>query len=221
MVEPATTGAPTSLWRVGRASSPVHFSAIDPVDAAVATAGNRFDVPGGEVLYAASKPSGAFAETIARMRPTARMQALSMDGDFGYMTVGSVPAEWRMQRRLVEVHLDEPAPFLDVDAAATHTFLTEKMAPVLTAMGIDNLDVSHVRGSNRLLTRAIAQFAYVQQDSEGRLAFSGIRYESKVGTHECWAVFGGTEFSEGRKISIEKADPDLTRVAKDFGLTIH
>lgn len=221
MAEPAEVDCPGSLWRVGRASQPVHFSRIDPVDAAVATAGNRFDVPGGDVMYAATDPSGSYAETLARLRPSARMRALSQAGDEGFMSVGSVPAEWRMNRALVAIHPVQPAPFLDVEATETHTYLTEVMAPVLTSLGIEHLDVARVRGANRLVTRAIALHAYVAMDEDGELLYSGIRYMSKVGDFECWAIFGGTEVAEGRRLTVEKNDPHLARVAQQFDLTIH
>lgn len=205
---------------MGRATDPANFATIDPVDAATASAGNRFDVPGGSVMYAASDPRGAYAETIARLRPTARMRAL--DHDPAFMSPGSVPADWRLRRNLVEIGLKQPAPFLDVEAPETHTYLGETMAASLALLGVDNLNVSDVRGANRLVTRAISLFAYVHIDQEdGELAYSGIRYISKLGDHECWAVFDGTDFEITRRRTIEKTDPDLLRVAETFGLTVH
>jgi len=219
VVEPISVEAPASLWRVGRVSDPVHFSEIDPVDAAVANGGNRFDVPGGEVLYAATAPGGAYAETIARLRPSAKMRALEPDD--GHMLAGGVPADWRWRRALVQVSLDQPLPFLDVEATETHTFLTEAIPHVLLQHGVENLDVADVRGPNRLLTRDIARYAYVAQDDEGHLAYSGIRYVSKVGQHECWAIFGGVSVSLVRTLPVDKHDPDLGRVASAFGLIVH
>ncbi|AZZ56599.1 hypothetical protein C5E08_12315 [Rathayibacter iranicus] len=77
MGRPHTVPAPDVLWRVGRATDPARFTTVDPIDASTSTAGNRFDVPGGAVLYAATEPSGAYAETISRLRPTSRMRALA------------------------------------------------------------------------------------------------------------------------------------------------
>lgn len=219
MVDPVVAEAPPSLWRVGRVSDPIHFSEIDPVDAAVAKGGNRFDVPGGEVLYAATRPTGAYAETIARYRPSAAMKALPHET--GFMNAGGVPADWRFRRALVQLALEDPLPFLDVDATATHTYLTEAIPHLLAQHEVSNLDVSDVRGPNRLLTREIARFAYTATDADGRLEYAGIRYMSKVGEHECWAIFGGAEVSTIRTLPIEKSDRDLLAVAAAFDLTVH
>jgi hypothetical protein len=222
VADPKIVECPAALWRVGRASSLLQFSEIDPVDATVPNAGNRFDVPGGDVLYAATAADGAYAETIARYRPSPKMKLLDTTGDGHLMNVGSVPAEWRLNRRLATIALEQPLPFLDVEATATHTWLTEKMAPQLTALGISDLDVATVRGPNRLLTRAIAQVAYVQLDESGdELAYSGIRYMSRLGDHECWAIFGGTVVTLALEQTIEKRDSALERVAHEFGLTVH
>jgi hypothetical protein len=49
------------------------------------------------------------------------------------MEVGSVAADWRVRRSLVEFGLEDPLPFLDVDAPETHTYLTEVMAAEFVA----------------------------------------------------------------------------------------
>lgn len=70
----------------------------------------------GGVLYAASSPEGAYAETLARLRPTARVTALPRESDEHFMAVGAVPAEWRTRRLMTVFSLDDPLPFLDVDS---------------------------------------------------------------------------------------------------------
>ncbi|WP_415079137.1 RES domain-containing protein [Microbacterium sp.] len=94
MVEPRLVEAPRELWRVGRRPEPLNFSRISPTDAQNRAGGNRFDVPGGGVLYAATHPDGAFAETLARFRPTAAIRALPREADEHFMEVGAVPADW-------------------------------------------------------------------------------------------------------------------------------
>ncbi|WP_203585882.1 RES family NAD+ phosphorylase [Subtercola lobariae] len=111
VAEPQSVTCPSTLWRVGRSPVPLHFSSITPIDAARQSAGNRFDVPGGGVLYAASSPSGAFAETLARFRPTTRMRSLPIERDEHLMAVGGVPADWRTRRQLVSLRLRDPLPF--------------------------------------------------------------------------------------------------------------
>lgn len=133
MADPAVVNSPTSLWRVGRSTSPLRFTQLDPVDAASPNAGNRFDVLGGEVLYAATQPQGAFAETLGRLRPTAKMRNLPVEPDEHYMAVGSIAADWRERRQLSKLNLVTPLPFLDVDATQTHTYLTAEIAGTLEA----------------------------------------------------------------------------------------
>ena len=54
--EPRLVDAPEILWRLERATTPLlRFSRICPADAE-RPCGNRFDVPGGGVLYAATEP---------------------------------------------------------------------------------------------------------------------------------------------------------------------
>lgn len=60
---------PPLMWRVERTSPPLRFSRLPPEDAALET-GNRFDIVGVGVLYAATDPVGAFAETMAGFRPS-------------------------------------------------------------------------------------------------------------------------------------------------------
>jgi len=75
-----TPGSRT-LYRVGRSDRPLASSQITVEDAAQARAGNRFDVLGGGVLYLSTTAQGCYAETLARLRPTATMRALLKDED--------------------------------------------------------------------------------------------------------------------------------------------
>lgn len=104
---PATASCPIDMWRVGRSTEPLRPSRIQPEDAA-SPGGNRFDVPGGEVLYTATDARGAFAETVSRFRPTAAMLALPPEEDEHLMAVGSIPADWRNRRLLVRLKVIEP-----------------------------------------------------------------------------------------------------------------
>ncbi|MGI8887526.1 MAG: RES domain-containing protein [Nocardioidaceae bacterium] len=62
-----------SAW-VGRNSGLLNYSTISPTDAELPKAGNRFDVPGGGVLYAATTRAGCFVETLARFASSGRWQ---------------------------------------------------------------------------------------------------------------------------------------------------
>jgi hypothetical protein len=95
------------------------------------------------------------------------------------------------------------------------------MSVTLEAHGVENLDVAIVRSANRLLTREIALWAYAATDEDGIFTYSGIRYASRLGDYECWAIFLGTEVDAEEARAIEKTDASLERVGRAFGLTIH
>jgi len=149
------------------------------------------------------------------------MRALPPEEDEHLMAVGAVPADWRTRRRMSTFALLEPLPFLDVDSPETHTFLTKAMASELKSHGIENLDVSILRSSNRFLTRAIAEWAYVASEDDGTPLYSGLRYESRLGPFECWAIFAGSTVVPQQTVAIQKTDDALLRVARTFDLTVH
>ena len=64
-----TRTAPELLHRVGRPSDTIYFSEISPDVDADPEAGNRFDVLGGGVTYAATKPKAALLETLQKFTP--------------------------------------------------------------------------------------------------------------------------------------------------------
>lgn len=220
--EPRLVEAPEVLWRVERATAALRFSSISPVDAESDGAGNRFDVPGGGVLYAATNPGGAYAETIAHFRPSALAPELDEVGlESGRVPYGALPREWRASRRLRSLRLVDSRPFLDIDAPATHSFLTREAGDVLRALGIGNLDIALVRGSSRTLTRAIARWVYTRVDSEGQGVYSGIRYGSRLGSQECWAIFDGTAARLLSELDITADDAALLEVAAQMDIAVH
>jgi len=206
-----------TLYRVGRSDQPLASSRITVTDAAQPRAGNRFDVLGAGVLYLSSTAQGCYAETLARLRPTATMRALLKDEDPEFMVCGAVPRDWRTRRLQLAVTVAGSLPFLDVEHPRTHEYLTAALAEQLSGFGITQLDVSDVRGRNRLLTRAIASWAYAASDVDGPV-YSGIRYLSRLGEHECWAVFDGTPIAELERTTIELTNPAFTTVVDEFGL---
>lgn len=105
------------------------------------------------------------------------MKDLDEDNSSQFMAAGCVPASWRDARRIFRFALDDSAPFIDVEHQRTWTVLDNVLAPMLDA----RLDVSAVRGGDRLLTRAIAGWAYAQADHDGDLLYGGVRYLSRLG----------------------------------------
>lgn len=193
---------------------------LTPGTARLDNAGNRFDEPGGCVLYAPSQPDGCSGETLARFRPSPRMIA-EVGNDPGYMNAGTIPTAWRLDRTIVRIECNDPLPFVDVESIKTCNVLTSELAPLLVALGISRpLDVVLVRGQGRLLTRAIATWAYTQTDQDDAPLFSGIRYKSRIATKWTnWAIFSGTHVETADSNAIELDNANLQRVAKSYGLT--
>ena len=161
-------------------------------------------------------------ETLARYRPSPRIiAALGLHTD-GYMNVGSVPADWRLRRVTTRVLCQEPLPFVDVEDPRTLATLSELLAKDLVALDTDQpLDVSLMRGRNRLVPRLVSRWAYVQQNEDGTPRYSGIRYESKLGGWECWAIFDGTRLGQAEERAVSLEDPELVSVSAMYKLTIH
>lgn len=178
-------------------------------------------MPGGGVLYAASKAEGCFAETLARLRPSPAMSRLNFSEDPHHMPPGSIARDWRLQRRKYELQLIDPLPFVDVENRDTRSWMSRRMGVDLERFDIDAIDVDDIRGKDRLLTREVARRIYTATDDDGEPLYSGVRYMSRLGDYECWAIFDGTEVETYATHSIEHGDPDLQRIAQEYGLTLH
>lgn len=213
---------PTRIYRVARSGQVTQYSIIDPLDANLDKGSHRFDVLGGGVLYAATVRAGSYGETLARFRIPAsiRQKVEEIDGQGDRMVCGGVPADWRAQRVMATLSLDDPLPFLDVEAPQTHEYLTSALADELAGLGRDVLNVSDVRGPNRRLTRAIASWAYRAVNDSDEPIYSGIRYVSKLGDWECWAIFDGTAVTVDQIEVIQTSDRDIEQVASLFGLRL-
>lgn len=146
--------------------------------------------------------------------------ALTRSGNRFDVAGGGVPQDWRARRLMIEAATIDPLPFVDVEDPDTHEFLTSAMAPQLDALGVSVLDVAALRGRNRAVTRAVSTWIYAATDSSGAPQYSGIRYVSRLGNHECWAVFDGTELQVRRREGLELSNTALQKVAGSFGLRI-
>ncbi len=191
-------------------------------DTQLSHAGNRFDVPGAGVLYAATKPAACFGETLARFRPSPKVLSAvgKTDGDF--MVCGGVPADWRNSRVLASVAYGAGLPFVDVEAPETHEFFTRELAEYVEQLGYTKpIDVADVRSSNRRLTRLISAFVYSAVSPAGEPLYAGPRYTSRLDSSwECWAVFEDSSVTVENGKAIAHDDNDLGTVANRFGLKI-
>ncbi|MGB7980260.1 MAG: RES family NAD+ phosphorylase [Candidatus Nanopelagicales bacterium] len=215
---------PSPVWRVARRADPLAFSRIAPEDAWT-DAGNRFDIPGAGVLYAADTVRGCYVETLARFRPSPRILAeIAHDGD--YMNAGAIPAAWREDRVLAQITVDPDGPaFVDIDTSRTLTHLAgqPELRTALDALGVTDLDRGALYTSNRRVTRLLALWIYAQTDDTGTGRYAGLRYQSRLGKqHTCWAIFEDrTTLTQLTYHAITRTDLDLKKVADNWSLTIH
>ncbi len=215
-MNPVVVGAPSpALYRVGRQSSPAAFPAT-PHNPAL----GRFDDPEFQfrVLYAAETRRACFLETLAKYRPDVELFAMlsempegtgvpGMDGEHGV-----VPRDWPDSRALATFVVEQGATFLDLTALATREALRPKMVALLQALGRRDFDTSDALSNERILTQAVARWAF----EEGH---RGIRYSSRLEpTQNCWALFEGVNIANGAVQLIAHSDPDLLAVMRDFNL---
>jgi len=199
---------------VERPEPPLRFSWISAESAAVDDVGNRFDIAGAGVLYAATTAQGALAETSAHFRPKASLiekmaQAGASAEELGLPVLGP---DWRSARVLRTLETVDALPFVDIEDPVTHTYLTNHARAVLIALDVPHLDVPTVRGPSRLLTRGLATWIYQARDADGAPLYGGIRYVSKLGDYENWAIFDGTEVRTLSQQRITRDNPDLIAV---------
>ena len=188
---PATVGWPGQAWRIARRNSVARFSEIRPEDAMLPNSGNRFDVSGAGVLYAASEPAACFGETLARFRPSPKVVEAVGEVDGNFMVCGGVPADWRYNRVLAPVRYLGTLPFVDVEHPQTHAYMSRELA------------------------------SYFHQLGYSEPMYAGIRCMSRLDSGwECWALFDPetVEVGAGEAIAIE--DVTLQATARAFNLTI-
>lgn len=234
----------SSSW--GPLNPPARPASLSEVDRSWA----RFDVPGGQTVYAGETPAVSLAEVLAYFRlPIGKRSTLEKDAHFlgltdeelaqivdeewraqGNMPPGHIARSWRATRLLHTLTLPEDGWWVQLDDMHTLGLIEENLAPLLRARGIDGLTVSHVTGEDRVLTVTIANWLYRHVARDGTRPH-GIAFPSK---HE-----GGTSYAywmrrvnEGGGVSDEpikadagreifENDPDLLDVAGRFKLRIH
>ncbi len=209
---PDTATPPAVLYRLGRRPDPL---ALPPWDV---TGAERFDDPRRQfrVLYAAEQRLACFVETLAPFRPRIALLAqLRAEGGALPPEAGRVPPDWNQRRLVGRFRLAPRQHWLDLRSPRTCELLRVELADVLVRLGLEDLDVSGVRGPGRALTQAIARWAYEH-------GFRGIAYRSRFDDAlTCWAVFEGASWEpEGPPELITRRDPDLRAAARLFGLQL-
>lgn len=188
----------------------------------------RFDDPRGRrgvppsgryrVLYLGGHPAAAFAETIARFRPS--LETLTRIG--GRPGRGIIPREWRAARRIGATVVFAPLPLADLDDADTHQALRHVLAPVATRLGVEDIDLGALAGPQREVTQEAALHIYQQRDEAGAPLFAGLRYVSRLNTSwDCYAIFADRLRQRHLKVDLIAADdPHLYEAARLLGLAI-
>lgn len=213
------------LWRVGKSDDPFRLHQPAPVDPTDPSAGNRFDSYIGdyEVLYFGTSQEACFGETLADFRSDPKLTFIKDEWEErGFMMLGGVPADWRLQRIVVQASVAwEPVRLLNVENGDVLALLWRELGPTLTMLGHDRLDIDVIRGPDRRVTRLISQWAYGQNDVDGAPMFDGVRFLSCHDTDwECCAVFGHVPLNEEERESILLENPALQQVAKRYGLRL-
>jgi len=220
---PATIEFPVEpVFRIARRNTLLEGSRIRKRDS-VTQAGHRFDLLDSGVIYCATQLQASFAEVLSPFRrvPSARIH-IDQKSDPEFMNQGGIPADWRETRAIFLINCVEPLPFLNIEDPKTLAFLDVALADELNEMGVYSaLDIALVRGSNRRITRAVSAWTANQVDEEGAFIYSGIRYKSRLGDWECWAIFEETEMEIIKALEIKRTNLDLQFIAELFQLTIH
>jgi len=163
-----------------------------------------------------------FGETLNRYRKDPALAFLNDEWEtLGFMAQGSVPADWRTRRTIVQVTLDADAKFFDIESPANHLLIEQELGSLLTILGVDRVDVAVLRGADRRVTRFVSEWIWGQTDMSGDPLFDGIRYLSRSNTDwECWAVYDDVVIAESERLPILKDNVDLLNVASLYDLRV-
>jgi hypothetical protein len=190
------------------------------------TFGNRWDDPEGtyRVIYACSERVGAFVETLARFRPAASVVAglAAVAGADDTLAPGVVPSSWLRERAIGAATL--VGTFVDIGHAASLAILNRALAARLVHYRLAELDGAAIRlTAPRRFTQEVSRFVYERTLPDGRPAFAGIVYRSRLGDNLTdWAIFErvGVEIAPDPDAAVEADDPDFRAALRLLGLTL-
>jgi hypothetical protein len=234
-------------WRIAKTS----YGAMNPLvrETGEDRAGwGRYDVLNHRTIYAARPEDAAYAESLAFARPAlgqitmgdlfSSMSAPSrklMDvvaeewAERGHMAPGTLPAGWRLDRLIHRIDLDQSGWFIDVESSDSVATIREQLAQTWVAMGLEEFTVAALKGENRAVTTAVADWLWHQVLDDGSLPL-GVQFRSKHGSNwRCWAAWlrqtddGYPEREEttadaGSEIKLPDHNPPLAHVATMFGI---
>ncbi len=217
------------LYRIGRTPNP--WAWPDWLRAAAdRTFGNRWDDPSGayRVLYAGSTLRGAFVEVLARFRPDPHVAAelAQIKGPHrGALPPGHLDRSWLEARRIGEATVR--GRFAEIGHSRSLAELRRKLAGRLAHYGLPDLDAAAIRvRAPRRLTQEISRYVYELTAPNGRRAFDGIAYLSRLGDDfRNWALFEPVErerptplVADVRVSAIDPDHPELRRALDLLGI---
>lgn len=218
----------------------------------------RFDVAGHRTIYGASPTEATYGESLASLRPSPQLGTTRLgdlfdpddeldsdmslqdaitrdwDGDHRFPP-GAIAAAWRNERLIYALTPPTNGWFIDLEHARSLRAVEESMgADTLSKLGhTGHLTIGDLRGNNRALTTAIAQWVW-EQELESGAAPHGIVYGSKLDSGwRCWAIWL-RRVDRGATVDVEPTRSDagstilpvnhndaLKTVTDAFGLTVH
>lgn len=151
---------------------------------------HRWDDPRRQyrTLYCAAQAITCLREVLADLRPNTRMLAdmqATVGRDAALATLaGTVTAEFQRERVLVLAKLELDGELIDVDEPATRHQLEQRHAALLSAHGMDHLDIAAIRGRTRIVTQTIGRSLY-------EAGAGGVAFGSNHDDQPCYALFEG------------------------------
>jgi hypothetical protein len=210
----------------------------------------RYDLDGHLTLYGAGTRRGAFLESLAYAMylpekiPLSQLFEDVAETDdpiaqewlgLSHMQPNGIPANWRDDRRCVDMFLRNDGYYVDISAAETIGALrrsAEAWAPGRYSRQPNLIDIAGLAGGDRILTCAAADWLRCQIPCDHE-TIGGIRYLSKHGSDvACWARWaaareGDDAISTLREVAthgppavIGRNDPDLEWAAHQLGLRV-
>lgn len=228
-----------TVWRASRRKYPP--MELPPVHSQGA---GRFDDPRLQisdesaeygVLYVGVNPKSSFIETLSGIRNHLSVQANVLRESImeveerdnfvaeSKVTGSTITQHWMNDWQLSGSRILTSGPVFDLGSPEAVQFIREELSVAILAMGLTDLDFSHVLGDNRDLTRAISRWLWTMTTDSGQPLFSGIRYRSRFDPEcICLALYEGRFSIDGdiHTQPITPETPGLAEAASILRLTI-
>jgi hypothetical protein len=205
---------PHTVYRLGFWDAPLDFTPRDDCSWQ-----HRWDDPDHEhrTLYCARSAVTSLREALASLRPNAKVLAELREhyspGRVLLQGLGVVSDAWFDMHVLAEATIVSNGPLVDVDDAGVREDLMRRHAKLLHRLGIRYLDITELRGRQRMITQTIRQTLWDQ-------GAAGIRYRSNLDDGECYALFEGRAALMPTGAIMHFTPHMLLRVARTYHLQV-